>query len=147
MRNRHALRLRKLADTDEIFRIQTHDALDEIVARACPGEGNGLIADVMSHRGCARRKQGEVGASRALQPKLVGLDRFLDLLVTDAHRHRGRKRRILDSYELRLAKFLVRLPRRGVVPMTVDDQHGALRRADNNASSITLISSLAATSG
>ena len=128
MRDRHAGRLRQLADAGEVVGIQVDDAFDEIVAGARPRQRDRLVADVMTHGRGARREQREISAAFALQPKLIGLESLADLVVADPLRHRRGQRRILDAHQLRIAEFLVRLGRRRVVPVTVDDQHGAAPR-------------------
>src|SRR6187399_332337 len=95
----------------------------------------------MTHRRGARRKQREIGAAFALQPKLIGFESLADLIVADSLRHRRSQRRILDTHQLRITKFLMRLRRRRVVPMTIDDQHVAAPRG--GASSVSSICSSA----
>ena len=67
LRDRHAGRLRQLADADEVLGIQIDDALDQVVAGARPGLRDRLVADVMRHRRRARREDRDVGAALALQ--------------------------------------------------------------------------------
>jgi hypothetical protein len=63
---RLALRLRQLADADEVLREQRADAMDEVVADLRPFLADREVADVMAHARGARREDREVGAALAL---------------------------------------------------------------------------------
>ena len=57
---RRAWRLRQLADTHEVLRVQAHATLDQVVANLRPLQTGGLGADVVRHGRRARRKDGQV---------------------------------------------------------------------------------------
>ena len=123
---RHAGRLRKLADADEVLRIERHDPVDQVVADLGPFPADALVADVVAHAGGARREDREVGAALALKLELVGLDAFPDLVVGHLQARAGRHRRLVLGVGRRgliLAEAVQVLRLGRVVAVTVDD-HG-----------------------
>ncbi len=126
--DRHARRLRQLAHTDEVFRIQVDDTLDEVVACARPGGRSRLVADVVRHRRRTRRKNRDVCATLALQLELVLLDRLADLVIADAPRRRHWQARVLEARKLLVPELLMRVRSSRVVAVAVDDQHQTLPR-------------------
>src|SRR5690348_2958989 len=86
VRGRNTGRLRQLTDSDEILRIQTADAVYQIVAHLRPAQAGGLIANVMCHRGSTRREDREIRTAFALQFELGLLEAVPDLVVADAER-------------------------------------------------------------
>src|SRR5690606_36041964 len=85
-----------------------------------------LVADVMSHRRSARRKDRVIGAALPDQLELVGFDLFANLVV--GNRRIGRRgSAILERGLLSLAPLVMRLGSGGIVAVTIDDQrHAAL---------------------
>lgn len=72
--DRHARRLRELADAGETIRVQRDDAGDEVVAGARPGGADRLVAEVVAHGGGARREDGQVDAALGHEPHLAVLN-------------------------------------------------------------------------
>ena len=113
--------LRQHADADEGFGKQLRHAVDQVVAVLRPGLGHLLVADVMRHGGCARRKDRQIRTAFPDQPQLVVLDRLADLVI----RNLGIGGRILAFLEgglLLLAPLVVALGQHGVMAMAIDDQ-------------------------
>ena len=127
VRDGHSGGLRQLADTDEILRVQVDHALDEVVVGARPGARDGLVAEVMPHGRGARREHGEIRAALLLQPQLVLLDGFPDLVIRDGAGPGRRCTRVLQARELRIAEFLMSGRRRRVMTVAVDDHPRLLR--------------------
>ena len=130
---RGAARLRQLADGREVVGVKIADATDQLVAGARPVEAGLGAADVI---GPSPRHAGENSVRSAprsaLQAKLVVLDRFADLIVADAAVDGRGKRGVGEPVDLILAVALVRLGRRRVVAVAVDDHDGdAPRRRDD----------------
>src|SRR5207237_9945056 len=90
IRDRNALRLRKLAYTDKILRIQLAYAMDEIVAVLRPVAARGLVSNVMTHTRCERRKNRTVGAAVSLKFQLGAFEAFANLLISDLEAALGR---------------------------------------------------------
>ena len=61
----------KLADADEVLRIERDDAVDQVVADLGPFAADALVADVVAHAGGARREDRQIGAALALELELV----------------------------------------------------------------------------
>ena len=83
VRGRHTRRLRKLTDSDEVFRVQIHNAMNHVVADARPGQAQVRVSDVMAHRRRAGRKNCEVGAALSLKFQLCRFQALADLIVAD----------------------------------------------------------------
>ena len=119
---RHPGRLRQLADTDEILRIEADDPVDQLIAMFCPVLARGFIANVVSHTDGAGRKDGDVRAAFALHLQLRALQALADLVVGDAKRTLGRNMiRILQALLLGLAVRIELLGGGGVVAVTIDN--------------------------
>jgi hypothetical protein len=126
----HAWRLRQLAHADEIVRVQPHDAVDQIVAHAGPGEAGGLAPHVVRHRRSAWREDRQVRAAFTLQLQLSALEALADLIVADHRASPGRPRRILQGGDLRVAKGLQFARGGRVVAVAVDDHAAFVPRRD-----------------
>src|SRR5690606_4696412 len=124
MGDRHARRLRKLANPDKGLRIQVYDALDQVIAGLGPRTRYRLVALVVRHGGSPGREDRHVRAALAYQLQLVQLEAFANLVVGN----RPSRRQSLTCLECRklfLAIGLVWRGRRGVMTVAVDD-HPAL---------------------
>jgi hypothetical protein len=82
VRGRCAGKLRQLSDTDEIVGQQLADAMNEVVGDRRPLHADRLGADVMRHRGGARRKNREIAAAVFLHLQLR-LNAFHQNVVAD----------------------------------------------------------------
>src|SRR6266481_6056559 len=90
IRNRNALRLRKLAYTDKFLRIQLAYAIDQIVAMLRPVAARCLVSDMVSHPRRARRKNREVTAALSLKFQLRAFKAFANLVIGDLESALGR---------------------------------------------------------
>src|SRR6267154_1075299 len=118
-------RLRQLTDTDEILRVQRADAVNQVVAGPSPASTRRLVADVMGHGRGAWRKNGQIRTPRPLQLELGVLQALANLVVADRRlRVQGEVQALFQTRDLRVAKFLQRARRRGVVTVTIDDHGG-----------------------
>ena len=123
---RHARRLRQLAHAHEVIRVQLTHAVNQIVAVPRPVRTGRRVPNVMRHGRRARREDGDVGAALALQLELRAFQTFPDLVVADLDfAVVGRLRRILQRRDLRIAIFLERLGRGGVVAVTIDNHESS----------------------
>src|SRR5439155_21650014 len=122
VRRRHARTLRKLAHTDELLRVESADAPDQLVAMLRPVPARGLVADVMAHTHCTRREDRNVGAAVSLQLQLRALEARADRVVADSEAPLdGSMLRILEPGDLPLAPFLELLGSGRVVAVAIDD--------------------------
>jgi hypothetical protein len=120
---RHAGELRQLPDADEVVRQELADAVDEVVADACPFLAQLLGADVMRHAAGPRREHRQVAAALALETdlRLHAPDQHL---VADAEvGGTGTARRVRQPRELLVAECVQRRRLGGVVAVDVND-HG-----------------------
>ena len=75
----------QLANRHEILWKDVADTADQVVAMFGPCLGGAGVADMVTHPAGARREHGDIGAALLLDTKLVGLDAFTDLVITDHH--------------------------------------------------------------
>ena len=126
VRGRDSGRLRQLADRGEIIRVERAHAIDQIVADLGPIQAGGRSADVVGHRGGARREDCQVGTALALEFKLRVFEAVADLIVTDFKSGSGgRLRGVVRSSDLALAVTLQFARSGGVVSVAIDN-HGWL---------------------
>ena len=102
--------------------------MDQIVADAGPVQARFLGPDVMSHRGGARREDGQVRPALALQLQLRALQAGADLVVADVQSVAGRRQGgVLESGDLCVPELLQLAWCRGVVPVTINDHERPAR--------------------
>src|ERR1700678_1029896 len=129
-------RLGQLANSDEIIRIQRPDAMNQVIAGLRPAPAGRRVADVMCHGGGPRREYGQISAAGTLQLELGALQALANLIVADRRPCRQRNvDAVLETGNLRVAKFLQRTRRGGVVTVTIDD-HIASGLAPNSCRSL-----------
>src|ERR1700719_773885 len=121
---RDAGTLRQHPHTDKIFREQSADAVDELVAGAGPSFAGPRIAKVVAHAGGARREDRQIGAALALHLELAARNCLADLVVGHS---RARRRWLagLVRLDLLVAPSLV-LTRGGRVVAVAFPDHGNL---------------------
>jgi len=66
----------QLTDADEVVGIERNHAMDQVIAAFSPAPAGGFIADVVRHRGCARRENRQVRAAGALQSSAGAFSRL-----------------------------------------------------------------------
>ena len=119
----HARALRQHGSGNEVIREQPTHAIAQLVANTGPRCAGVEVANVVGHKTGARAEDGEVGAALAHQAKLIGLDRFAQLVVADFQvSDFGTQFGRVEVGDLCIAPVLQRFGGGGVVAVAIDDQ-------------------------